>query len=285
MAEFSNLGAHCSVQYCRTKDFLPFKCDACDMVFCKEHFRYEDHDCKKASQKDNQAIICPICKFVLRMKGNEDPNVVFQRHQDSGECALKQKQPSPKKQSKCPVQGCREKLGPTNSYTCPECGQRVCLRHRFPDEHNCVKLNTGYGSKSTSASSIPRKKKPVAPPPKKGVDILRETAQRRQHNNTNVAPAQQPIYVDPPEVEFINLTMDETPPRNQRRNQRQRLSAAPSSNTIGAGRAARAAGATWTCLRCTLVNNWDRQFCEACEGPRPPRAGGTRNFGSGCVLS
>ncbi|KAL0031494.1 hypothetical protein WJX77_003238 [Trebouxia sp. C0004] len=31
----------------------------------------------------------------------------------------------------------REKLGTINTYTCKECGIHVCLKHRFPETHQC----------------------------------------------------------------------------------------------------------------------------------------------------
>ena len=90
---------------------------------------------------------------------------------------------------------------------------------------------------------------------------------------------------------------------------------------MGAGRAARAAGATWQCTpifvlklkivsfamkfvqkianlwkftcfqndegpRCTLINSLDRANCEACDAPKVVRGGnGDRKFGSGCRIS
>ena len=105
MADFSNLGEHCSFQYCKQKDFLPFTCSACSQVYCKEHFRFDDHDCPNKGVADKQVILCPICNSSLKLMGNEDPNVVFQRHVDSGECARKVQSGGGKaKQAKCPVE-------------------------------------------------------------------------------------------------------------------------------------------------------------------------------------
>lgn len=41
------------------------------------------------------------------------------------------------KKARCPVSGCKEKLSTINTYHCKTCGQRVCLKHRHGDDHNC----------------------------------------------------------------------------------------------------------------------------------------------------
>ncbi|CAK9090029.1 unnamed protein product [Durusdinium trenchii] len=57
---------------------------------------------------------------------------VFDRHVASGACA-----PSVKTKPRCPVKGCREKLTFSNSCQCGSCGLKVCLKHRFEDQHEC----------------------------------------------------------------------------------------------------------------------------------------------------
>ena len=38
---------------------------------------------------------------------------------------------------KCPVPGCKEKLTSINTYSCKSCSTAVCMKHRFPSDHDC----------------------------------------------------------------------------------------------------------------------------------------------------
>lgn len=38
---------------------------------------------------------------------------------------------------KCPVPGCKEKLTSINTYSCKACSTAVCMKHRFPSDHDC----------------------------------------------------------------------------------------------------------------------------------------------------
>lgn len=42
------------------------------------------------------------------------------------------------KKPKCPVPNCKEKLNSVNTYSCKTCGTSVCLKHRFPNDHDCA---------------------------------------------------------------------------------------------------------------------------------------------------
>lgn len=41
------------------------------------------------------------------------------------------------KKPKCPVSGCKERLNLVNTHICKHCSLRVCLKHRYADDHNC----------------------------------------------------------------------------------------------------------------------------------------------------
>lgn len=51
--EFPDTGKQCSSKICQRLDFLPFHCQHCNLVFCKEHFQPSAHEC--AQFKDNVA--------------------------------------------------------------------------------------------------------------------------------------------------------------------------------------------------------------------------------------
>ena len=52
MAEFIDLGKHCSVLDCQQLDFLPFDCRHCSKIFCKEHFNADLHGCENQPKND-----------------------------------------------------------------------------------------------------------------------------------------------------------------------------------------------------------------------------------------
>lgn len=134
-ADLLALGSHCSVPACQQIDFLPFKCDCCGKVFCLQHRTYESHSCQEAGSRDTNTIVCPICAKAVKLTAADDPYAVFDRHTqtdcDPTNYAKVHQRP------KCPAKGCREKLGAINTYTCKECCTQVCLKHRFPEAHQC----------------------------------------------------------------------------------------------------------------------------------------------------
>eukprot|EP00747_Dinoflagellata_sp_TGD_P161999 gnl/TRDRNA2_/TRDRNA2_179124_c0_seq1.p1 gnl/TRDRNA2_/TRDRNA2_179124_c0~~gnl/TRDRNA2_/TRDRNA2_179124_c0_seq1.p1 ORF type:complete len:176 (-),score=28.16 gnl/TRDRNA2_/TRDRNA2_179124_c0_seq1:200-727(-) len=135
MAHFSDRVTTCSDPYCRQCDFLPVTCDACEQIFCSEHLSYTSHACTGVAKKDRRVIICPLCSKSVTHPAGEDENDVFQRHVDSGACQpVCGKMPE---KPRCPVKGCKERLTSINSCTCSTCKQRVCLKHRFEDAHDC----------------------------------------------------------------------------------------------------------------------------------------------------
>ena len=131
--EFVNLGAHCAVSSCRQQDFLPFECDACHRQFCLSHRSYDGHECTQAGSKDYRVFLCPICSRSVDVVPTEDPNVTWDRHCSSGSCRQK---PSASG-VKCAAARCRTVLTAVNTISCPTCGQRVCLSHRYSDQHQC----------------------------------------------------------------------------------------------------------------------------------------------------
>jgi hypothetical protein len=41
----TTIGQHCSFAGCGLRDFLPFPCDRCKNVYCKDHRSYVEHAC------------------------------------------------------------------------------------------------------------------------------------------------------------------------------------------------------------------------------------------------
>lgn len=133
-ADLMAIGQHCAWPDCGQLDFLPFRC-GCGQTFCLDHRSAAAHKCRLAAADCKQVIVCPICAQGVELKATDDPNVVFDRHQQAGcdpsNYARVHKKP------RCPVQGCKEKLTSINTYTCKDCRTAVCLRHRLSVDHKC----------------------------------------------------------------------------------------------------------------------------------------------------
>ncbi|CAD7960281.1 unnamed protein product [Amoebophrya sp. A120] len=154
MTHFAHVGAHCAFPGCNQQDFLPFTCVRCQLVFCLDHRREEDHNCKGTAGVSRQVIICPICNLTIQKAPGEDENVTWLRHANTpglcrpaagGDNKNSSRRNSGGSQSpdgggtnsnnKCVV--CRKKLDAVNRFICPTCGAAVCTAHRFEDDHDC----------------------------------------------------------------------------------------------------------------------------------------------------
>ncbi|OMO68850.1 Zinc finger, AN1-type [Corchorus capsularis] len=130
---FPDLGKHCQNSDCHQLDFLPFKCDGCNKVFCLEHRSYKSHECPKSDHKSRKVIVCEICSTSIEITGKEEEEKkVLERHEKSGDC-----DPRKKKKPTCPVRRCKETLTFSNTSVCKTCQLKVCLKHRFPADHAC----------------------------------------------------------------------------------------------------------------------------------------------------
>ncbi|OMJ93290.1 hypothetical protein SteCoe_3753 [Stentor coeruleus] len=136
--DFVNLGAHCSVGYCKQQDFLPFLCDGCGKKFCLQHRCYREHKCSNVPV-GNQVIICPLCGKGININYDADVNYLWEIHSQSSNCTQTFR-------VSCSNISCKKKLSEVNSITCNKCKKIVCLAHRFPDQHNCVApKGNGFG--------------------------------------------------------------------------------------------------------------------------------------------
>lgn len=126
--EFSNLGSHCSIPNCYLQDFLPFQCAACLRTYCKTHRSYSEHSCTQIPMGE-EVVKCPVCaKGITKLPGI-DINLTISQHLDSPECKKEQFDQCPK---------CKIRLTGINSIVCNRCRQKVCVTHRYSDQHECT---------------------------------------------------------------------------------------------------------------------------------------------------
>jgi hypothetical protein len=56
------VGKQCSDPSCYLVDFLPFKCQHCELSFCQEHFKVDVHHCTKYDESKHNRV-APNCTF------------------------------------------------------------------------------------------------------------------------------------------------------------------------------------------------------------------------------
>lgn len=130
------IGSHCMHPGCRQRDFLPFTCDCCHLVFCLDHRSYAAHQCSKARGKECVVVVCPLCKQSIHLTGQDDVHEAFDRHCRYGNCDPANYERT-KRKPRCPVERCNVKLTEATTYTCKDCGIKVCMAHRFESDHGC----------------------------------------------------------------------------------------------------------------------------------------------------
>uniref|UniRef100_A0A914XMT1 AN1-type domain-containing protein n=1 Tax=Plectus sambesii TaxID=2011161 RepID=A0A914XMT1_9BILA len=133
MAEFPDLGQHCTFGHCQQLDFLPFHCNLCGQDFCKDHKAPHSHDCP--SSRNEEA--------------------------DSG-CSTSA--PSkPLKPFCCSYASCSN--NEAIKIICPFCELNYCLSHRHVTDHQCPHDPAKSQRPSVSLPHRPQPPTSVAAPP------------------------------------------------------------------------------------------------------------------------
>ncbi|KQJ90117.1 zinc finger AN1 domain-containing stress-associated protein 17 [Brachypodium distachyon] len=140
---FPELGAHCDREDCNQLDFLPFDCDGCGKVFCAEHRTYRGHGCARAADQGRTVVVCEACGDAIERPaaaggGREKTDAeILEAHARSRRGC----DPARKRKPRCPAPRCKETLTFSNTSECKGCGQKLCLRHRFPADHACARVS------------------------------------------------------------------------------------------------------------------------------------------------
>ena len=151
-------------------DFLPFRCDCCNLVYCLDHRSYIAHTCASSQRKDHRAVVCPLCARTIHFLDGQDVNAQFSLHRAT-DCAPESRAARVERK-RCAAPGCREKLLLSNKATCAVCRQELCLAHRHADAHACpgpaskaswLGLLGGGAASSAAVASGGVKPRPVAP--------------------------------------------------------------------------------------------------------------------------
>lgn len=191
--EFPHLGQQCSLSTCNQLDFLPFTCDACNSIFCKDHFEFSKHDCAKMKERDVRVPVCPLCNKPVPIPKGGNVDRVVSAHIDR-DC---QSDPAKKKRkaysNRCCQPGCKQReLIPV---TCSVCQQNYCIRHRHPQDHTCPGKKTSASnwpssSHGSSAGASRKTQKQVTSRPQRtlmssmGSELNRLRLERQQNQHT-----------------------------------------------------------------------------------------------------
>lgn len=124
--EFQNVGHHCQYPGCNIHDFLPFFCQACQKYYCLEHREYVKHECPNN----------PLLKKTLKPKKERTEIIKY----------------------KCSHPGCKNNN--KVAIHCLKCNKNFCLKHRFPDTHNCSSLDRDNKNYKNNLKSTNKNNKP-----------------------------------------------------------------------------------------------------------------------------
>lgn len=130
-------GTHCNFADCNALDFLPIKCDACSNLYCENHMQYERHRCEGAHRKNVQVPVCPLCNVPVPVAPGESPDVRVGRHIDN-DCRSDPALAKRSRVNRCVARNCKKR--DLTSIKCPDCQLTVCIKHRLPEDHDCVRL-------------------------------------------------------------------------------------------------------------------------------------------------
>ncbi|KIM43291.1 hypothetical protein M413DRAFT_444110 [Hebeloma cylindrosporum] len=131
-----SVGKQCSDSACLLVDFLPFKCQHCQLSFCQEHFKVDAHKCSKydESKFNRVAPNCPLCNIPVAVRPGQDPNVRMDIHLES-ECSVVTGKVKAKTTPLCARPTCKKVL--FSPIRCTSCRRQFCPAHRFPGDHSC----------------------------------------------------------------------------------------------------------------------------------------------------
>ncbi|KAI5713648.1 hypothetical protein M8J76_002757 [Diaphorina citri] len=115
--ELPQLGKQCGEPTCKQLDFLPFQCDLCKNIYCKEHMNPVQHNCTE--HKDNVLLEKPTTTSIVSYKCSE---------------------------SSCSTLDQVEML-------CEQCKHHFCVGHRF---HACHQVETSRRKMLREQWKIPK---------------------------------------------------------------------------------------------------------------------------------
>ncbi|KAJ4482095.1 hypothetical protein J3R30DRAFT_3329480 [Lentinula aciculospora] len=145
------IGKQCSHPTCHLVDFLPFKCQHCQVSFCQDHYKVAEHSCPQYDENKHNRIApnCPLCNDPVAIRPGQDPNVRMEEH-FAKECTVMTGHVAKKSTPICAQRKCGKVL--FAPIRCDKCRLSYCPSHRFPGDHTC---HTTPARSSAPASGRP----------------------------------------------------------------------------------------------------------------------------------
>ncbi|CAF1267335.1 unnamed protein product [Adineta steineri] len=126
------------------------KCDACSAIFCNDHIKYDEHQCPSSHRKNIQIPICPLCNQAVSYEyRDQSPDHAVSAHIDR-DCKSKKREKV--YSNKCSIPSCKQRE--VIQVKCDICLKTYCLRHRFPDDHQCQQMRN---TPDTTRKPLPTK--------------------------------------------------------------------------------------------------------------------------------
>lgn len=133
------IGAHCGYEYCHQLDFLPFRCQSCGGKFCLDHRTEDSHKCaNKGAWAQRRRENASLAQGAL--PSTEKPTLLTSQQCSSPVCKI--------------FVNTSQQLG----VHCSTCNRTYCLKHRFPEEHDCKNL-TPLGARPSDIAFQQNKEK------------------------------------------------------------------------------------------------------------------------------
>ncbi|KAF8895487.1 hypothetical protein BD779DRAFT_1668753 [Infundibulicybe gibba] len=151
-AQLLHIGKQCSHSSCLLVDFLPFKCQHCELAFCQEHFMVSAHQCQRYDETKYNRVApdCPFCKVPVAFRPGQDPNIRMEEHFHNECTTLTGGTSKPKSSPVCAKGNCKKVL--FAPISCDKCRKQFCPAHRFPGDHTCLSPTT---TSSTRMDKVP----------------------------------------------------------------------------------------------------------------------------------
>lgn len=191
------IGAHCGYEYCHQLDFLPFKCQSCNGKFCLDHRTEDGHNCSNKgawAQRRREA----------NTTGSNNTTL-----------------PSTQKPTLSTTQQCSSPVCKTFINTsqqlgvhCSTCNRTYCLKHRFPEDHDCKnltplgarpaeialrenreKIKLGFGRLRAWGKSKGEEIKPKPKPTSKAAQLIALNKLKQEATGDNKIPPEKRIYL------------------------------------------------------------------------------------------
>ncbi|KAJ3983605.1 hypothetical protein F5890DRAFT_1462715 [Lentinula detonsa] len=209
-----DVGKQCSHPTCNLVDFLPFKCQHCQVSFCQDHYKVAEHSCPKYDENKHNRIApnCPLCNEPVAIRPGQDPNIRMEDH-FARQCSVMTGHVAKKSTPVCAQRKCGKVLfAPIH---CDKCRKSFCPSHRFPGDHACNTIQTARSG--VSANSRPFALNTASHAASSTVDAIKKTLSSTSNTNNSVVASAPSKLITPMPNPFSKVDRRAKAERDSRR--------------------------------------------------------------------